>query len=530
MGRRRRGAPRGTGSPTGPTAGPAPARGAGTLLRIVVFLCGAVLMALEIVGSRILAPYFGNSIFVWGSLISIVLLALTVGYYGGGRLADRWPRAVALAGLIAIPGVLIFLLPFGYPAVNRSVAATELGTRWGPLVASLVLFLLPSCFLGTVSPYAVRLQATAVARVGTTAGVLYAVSTAGSIVGTLLTAFFLIPTLGVGNIVHALGFTLVLCAVALLAVERRRAWSLVLVVLLVLMGASLAWQARASARTAGVLLDQDTFYHHIQVIEAGEARYLDFDNLRQSGLTIADPADLRLAYTRTMLLGLAFRPAATEVLFIGLGGGSIPNRLWRDVSALRIDVAEIDPAVIRVAERYFDLRQDDRLRVHAADGRLFVLRGRRTYDLAFLDAYNSDTIPFHLTTREFYRELKRRLAPGGAVVSNIIGALAGPRSRLLRAMVKTIQAEFPQVYLLPVGLQSWSERDAIRNVIVAGSLEPGRASPADLRARVAALAAEGKLPPFATNLIAQYTDERVTTDDVPLLTDDYAPVDSLLHL
>jgi spermidine synthase len=532
LGRRRRKALSHPASPpaAGPAAGPASIRAASAVLRGVVFVCGAVIMALEIAGSRLLAPYFGNSVFVWGSLIGIVLLALAVGYYAGGLLADRWPRAAALAGLIVVPGILIFLLPFGYPAVNRAIAATDLGTRWGPLAASLVLFLVPSCFLGTVSPYAVRLQATAVARVGTTAGVLYAISTAGSIVGTLLTAFFLIPTLGVGNIVHALGVTLVLCALALLALEQRRAWALALLALLMLMGVSLAWQARAATRAAGVLLHQDSFYHHILVFDEGGARFMDFDNLRQSAVTLADPADLRLAYTRTMLLGLAFRPEASAVLCIGLGGGSIPKRLHRDLPELRLDVVEIDPAVVRAAEQFFDLRQDDRLRVHAIDGRLFVLRGGPRYDLAFLDAYNSDTIPFHLATREFYRDLKRRLAPDGAVVSNIIGALAGRRSRLLRAMVKTIQAEFPQVYLLPVGLQGWSGRDEIRNVIVVGSLAPDRLAPAALRSRVAALVGAGRLPPFATDLIGQYTDERVAGEDVPLLTDDYAPVEALLHL
>src|SRR5512134_3708363 len=182
------------------------------LLYAVVFVCGAVLMALEIVGSRMLAPYFGNSIFVWGSLISVVLAALSLGYWLGGIVADRWPRFSVLAMLIAVPGVIIALLPFVYPGLNRAIAGGDVGSRLGPLIASLILFLVPSVLLGTISPFAVRLQARAVASVGSTAGGLYAVSTAGSILGTLVTAFYLITILGVGNIVHGLGLTLLLTA------------------------------------------------------------------------------------------------------------------------------------------------------------------------------------------------------------------------------------------------------------------------------------------------------------------------------
>ena len=184
------------------------------LLHVVVFVCGAVLMGLEIVGSRILAPHFGNSIFVWGSLISVVLAALSLGYWLGGIVADRWPRLSVLGVLIAIPGIMIAVLPFGYPALNRAIAIGDLGARLGPLISCVVLFLVPSVFLGTISPFAVRLQARAVTSVGTTAGGLYAVSTAGSIAGTLLTAFYLIVVMGVANIVHGLGLTLLLTAAA----------------------------------------------------------------------------------------------------------------------------------------------------------------------------------------------------------------------------------------------------------------------------------------------------------------------------
>src|SRR5262249_37979815 len=192
------------------------------LLNVIVFVSGAVLMSLEIVGSRVLAPYFGNSISVWGSLISVVLAALSAGYYWGGLLSEKNPSFSRLLILLAIPGVMIFVLPFLYPSVNLWIAENDFGPRLNPLIAGAIFFLVPGFFLGTVSPYAIRLAATALSTVGFTAGALYALSTCGSIFGTLFTAFYLIPVLGVANIIHALGITLMLLALVMWPLTRER--------------------------------------------------------------------------------------------------------------------------------------------------------------------------------------------------------------------------------------------------------------------------------------------------------------------
>jgi hypothetical protein len=196
------------------------------LLNIVVFVSGAVLMALEIVGSRVLAPYFGSSIFVWGSLISVIMAALSLGYYWGGWLSAREPSFGKLLVLLVIPGIMIFFLPFIYPTVNEWVAGIDFGNRLNPLIASSIFFLLPGVFLGTISPYVIRLAATTLAMVGSTAGTLYAVSTFGSICGTLLTAFYLIPLMGVSNIIHALGITLICLSLLIAPMVRVRSVSM----------------------------------------------------------------------------------------------------------------------------------------------------------------------------------------------------------------------------------------------------------------------------------------------------------------
>jgi spermidine synthase len=464
---------------------------------------------------------------VWGSLISVVLAALSLGYWLGGIVADRWPRLSVLGVLIAIPGIMIALLPFVYPPLNRAIAGSDLGTRLSPLVSSLVLFLVPSVFLGTVSPFAVRLQARAVTSVGTTAGGLYAVSTAGSIAGTLVTAFYLITVLGVGNIVHALGLTLLLAAVAVFLGERRVVRAALALGCAGLLFLAMAWAARARAVEQGLILDIESFYNHIHLVDDGGTRYMDFDNLRQSAMLLEDPWELRLRYTRFLALALAFQPEPKRALILGLGGGSFPKRLYRDFPQLVVDAVDIDPEVLAIARRYFQVPEDSRLRLHNRDGRRFVRETDATYDLIFLDAYNSDTIPFHLTTREFYRELTARLAPGGIVVSNIIGSLRGPQSAFFRAMYRTLAETFPTVHVIPTYEVSGGLALGEINIILVATQDRTRLTRAELMARAGRVG--GRLVP-ASDLVeyASYLLEvPITVSDVPILTDDYAPVELL---
>ncbi len=526
------------------------------MLRLVVFLGGAILMALEIVGSRVLSPYFGSSIFVWGSLISIFLTALSVGYYWGGRLADRRPNLKVLGALVAIPGALIWLLPFYFPIVNEWVAAMDLGPRFSPLLTSTLLFAVPSIFLGTISPYAIRLEIQSVETAGNTAGSLYALSTAGSIVGTLAASFFLIPMMGVRNILHTLGLLLLIIAAGSLLMgvrqgtkrphtkefgatsnksrtqrtqprQRGRANTLVLLLAvgLVLLGALTPWEGESSE----FVYTKESLYHHIKVRDAGRLRILHFDNSFQSAINLDDPDEQVFMYTRYLHLGRLFAPDAQNSIFVGLGAGSAPRRFHRDYPEMTIDVVEIDPEVVAVAERYFGLETDERLRVWARDGRLFTKQTDARYDLAVLDAYFAESIPFHLTTVEFLREVQSRLTADGVVVANVIGAVSGPQSRLFRSMLATYDEVFPQVYVFLVGASGKLPNDTVRNIIVIATQGGERLS----REQIAALAEQSlqsgamsiDVRPFVDSLVG----EPIPTADVPVLTDDYAPVDALQH-
>ena len=497
------------------------------ILRLVVFGSGAVLMGLEIVGSRVIAPFFGSSVFVWGGLISIFLAALSLGYYLGGTMADRWPRVTVLATLLGLAGAAILTLPLVARPVLMWFDAWNLGPRLNPLLASVTLFALPSVLMGTTSPFAIKLVTRDLATVGTSAGVLYALSTAGSIAGTIGTAFFLVPMLGVRAILYLLGLTLLALAGLLLILQagRRPHVALVGAVLSAILVAPAAG-APIALPTTRVVYEKDSAYHQISVLEDGLNRYLRFNRSFQGGMVIRDPFESPFLYTSYAHLGRIFHPASQRMLLIGLGAGTIPKRFTRDYADVAVESVELDPAVVEVAKRFFEVKEDARHRIHVADGRVFVRRTDARYDVIILDAYFAEGIPFHLATREFLEQVRDRLAPGGIVVSNIIGAMEGANSTLFRALHKTYASVFPGLYPFPTAYSVGRDPTETRTIILISTTRVGMRGD-EIVAAARRLRAEGRVRLPVDRYARDYYDRRIATDDVPLLTDNYAPVDIL---
>jgi spermidine synthase len=226
-------------------------------------------------------------------------------------------------------------------------------------------------------------------------------------------------------------------------------------------------------------------------------------------------------YTQYLHLAMVFHDTPQRALFIGLGGGSAPRRFHRDYPTLLIDVAELDPEVVSIAKRYFLFQESERLKVQAVDGRIFLQKTPYRYDVIVLDAYYADAIPFHLSTREFFKELKAKLTPTGIVVSNIIGSVRGADSKLFRSILKTMGSEFAQTYVFPV--------EEISNIIVIATQGQERLSKQEVIRQSRRLEDERKVQFPLERFAHTYVLERIPLDDVPLLTDDYAPVDGLLH-
>src|SRR5918996_1446962 len=494
------------------------------LLNIIVFISGAVLVGLEIVGSRVLAPYFGSSIFVWGSLISVVMAALSVGYYWGGWLSAREPSYSRLLTLLLIPGILIFILPFFYLPVNEWIVSIDFGIRLNPLIASSIFFLPPGIFLGTVSPYVIRLAATKLSTVGSTAGTLYAVSTCGSIFGTLLTAFYLIPLIGVRNIIHSLGITLICLSLVVVPLVKVRSLAVrrAVTALFVIGFITMWWTPKTWAKN---ILQKDTFYHRIRIEEDNEARYMYFDRTLQSAMNLKDPTALRLIYSRYTSLGFAFRPDAKKILIIGLGGGSIPKKLLKEFPSLEIDAVELDPEVIQIAKTHFNVRESNNLRLHAQDGRMFLSRTRHQYDIIMLDAYFTDAMPFHLATKEFFELAQKKLTPNGIIVANLISAVTGPSGKIVRSFVKTQRQVFPQTYIFAARRPDNVSVDTIQNVIVIATRDKQRLDIKEIVKRATSID-KGLFPNPIQDIAVAYFDRPLPDHDVPVLTDDYAPTDN----
>jgi spermidine synthase len=507
-------------------------------LKSLVFISGAVLMGLEMAGSRVLAIHFGSSIYVWGSIIGIFLAALAAGYYAGGLAADRKPSFMLLNLIALIAGCWLVLLPFYDNFIARGIRSTNLGARIEPLLATVVLFGGPSILMGMVSPFSVRLSAFAVERIGNVAGRLYALSTLGSIAGTLVTAFWLVPMIGVNTILKALGLALIV--ISLVGMPRSRASLKIVAPLLMVVLAGLLIKAPAFIPLRldqHLLYDGDSPYHHIMVIDDDHTnnRMLMFDNYSQSIVSRTPPYESN-SYTNSFQVARIFKPNPKRVLFIGGGGAVGPRKFLSEDPDVRVDLVEIDPMVVQLSYDYFHLTNNDRLHVYIEDGRRFVRRAAERYDLVVLDAFTVRAhMPFHLATREFMQEIKERLAPGGVFLVNVVSAIDGSRSRILRSEYKTAASVFDSLYVFPRPFdpeRGQAEPLSVtrpRNVMLI-ALNGSEQWSAESIAKSARSLQEAGLvhtPTFLDDALNFYVG-RVRTDDVPLLTDNYAPIDTMV--
>jgi spermidine synthase len=532
-------------SPAPSGASPAPGRAADWPLRILVFIAGFVLMGFEIAGSRVLAPTFGNSVYVWGALIGVVLAALGLGYWFGGVIADRWPsrRLLGAIGLCASAGILA--APFLGPVVCDAIG--ERYPVFGPVLASVALFLAPSLLLGVVSPFAIRLQTRAIESVGRTAGLLYALSTIGSFAGTFVTTFALIPWVGTAVILKCLGGALMAASAAAMVTRFRDA--IPLSVGLVVAAFWMSLQApRTFAGRGGELVqyEVETPYHFIFVTDDDfGSRYLRFNHHIESQIGPAPEHAGRSAYTQFFHLVPAFAHPLRRVCFIGAGGGVGPREFLQAYPGVRVDCVDIDPVVLRVCQDYFYVpRNHPDLAMIERDGRIFFRgeRGQGPYDAVVLDAFTTGgRIPFHLTTLEYFKEIRERLAPGGVLLMNVISALEGSRSAIARAVHRTMSEAFGDAAPPPPGGTGArhvftfdvhryrpdgtpASAETTRNVIFVAARTATTLDAAVRRAE--GLAADRKLRDGVPGLLSRNLVKPMDFN-ATLLTDDYAPIETM---
>jgi spermidine synthase len=420
-------------------------------LPLLVFVVGTGSLGAEIAAVRLLSPYFGASTVVWANTIGVVLVALSVGYWLGGRFADRHPHMRGLCLLALTAAVLLAAVPFAAdPLLDLGVEALDeisAGAFFGSLLAVLVLVAVPVLLLGAVSPWALRLAVRDVEEAGTVAGRLYALSTAGSLLGTLISALVLIPLVGTRR--TFLIFALAIAVTAVLGLRPIRRYALAPVGMAILIALPVG-TLKAGDSAGRVIHERETAYQYARVIEYDSGRRTLELNEGQADHSVYDPRSVLTGDVWDGHLVLPFavldRPPR-RVAILGNAAGTTSRAYERYFPATRVDGVEIDGELSEIGRRYFDMN-NPQLRLYHEDARPFLRRIDADYDVISVDAYRQPYIPFYLATREFFELARDRLAPGGVVVVNA-GHPEG-QEELEKVLAATMGDVFPHVMRDPL--------------------------------------------------------------------------------
>jgi predicted membrane-bound spermidine synthase len=474
------------------------------------FLVGGIILVVEIVGTRIMSPYYGASIYVWSSLIGVTLASLAGGYLLGGYVADRWPGVDTLAAELIGAAIFLVLIPW----FRRDVLiwSTPLGLKAGSIVGAALLFAPPLVVLGMTGPLAIRLVTMEFTVLGRGVGWIYGISTLGSMVGSILTGFVLIPNFSVRTLLIALAAVLLVMGGGGLLLSRRALAAGGTAVLALIACAPLGTTA---TWPSNVVYLANSFYGELKVVDVRNVRLLLINGV-DNGLVDRLTFDSLAPYISYFDYLPGARPQARRALFIGLGSGSTPRAFYLRYG-LASKVVEIDPAILDIARKYFDLPAN--VPVILEDGRRYVERTDERYDFVVLDAFNSELHPTHLFTREFFESVDRILTPGGVFAINVL-AMPHAEPDAWRAVYATLRERFSHIRIfLGDDLQDRSAIGYTNMFFVASHeslppAEPGRGG-----------------NPRETQVLAQMAQHEMVGRPEPgvgvVLTDDYNPLDDL---
>jgi spermidine synthase len=486
-------------------------------LELIVFSSGAVVMILELVGARILAPYLGTSIIVWTGLIGIVLASLSLGYFIGGKFADKGPSMSRLSMIILGSGFLIAICVLIQKPVLTFLSQSQTSIYLNVVLATTLLFGPPSIGLGMITPYAVKMKIISLETSGSAVGRMYALSTIGSIAGTFLSGFVLVAFFAGTSILFFLA--IIMGFLSLLASVRPVVPAKIALVVIGAVGIAAVNSMRGLAEEHG-FFDIDSRYNRIRiyqgqeqdsgrmirVISTGPDRY-------QSAIYIDDPDELVLEYTKYFRLIKHFNPDIENALMLGGGAYSFPKYFLKALPNARMDVVEIDPEFTRLARKHFFMEDDPRLGIIHQDGRTFLNNCQQKYDAVVADVFSgSYYIPFQMTTLQAVNRMYSILNENGVVVMNLISSVEGINSRFFQAQFITFQEVFPQVFAFLVDAQKNPEDS--QNIII--------------------IAFKSKSPKTMSNPCNElhHMLENLWQGefeyDLPILTDNFAPVDRYL--
>jgi len=420
-------------------------------LYLTVIISGGAVMILELLGTRIIGPFYGVSLYVWSSLIAVTLIALAVGYYLGGYIADRY-AAIRLPHVILIGALSSVIIP--YISSTVLTLTDPLGIRVGGFVSALLLFTLPLTCLAMVGPFVIKQATHDLDGVGRAAGSVYAVSTLGSVVGTLLLGFYLLPHFGTRAIIFTLAAILV--GLALLLAWRDRQVgvttlatglpALLLAVLISTLAVNGYAQPREQVAGFKLLHEEESIYGWVRVVEDENkgARLLLSDSSVLSAMQISNGQSM-LGYQIIFRLIPGFRPQSRDSLLIGLGGGQVARDLR--ASGINVDTIEIDPAVASAAKEYFGFKPTGEFIVGDARYEIKNLSHKR-YDFIMHDCFTGGSEPTHLLTLEMLSKLRDLLKGDGVLALNYVGFREGDGADAVASVYKTVQSLFPHIRII----------------------------------------------------------------------------------
>lgn len=481
------------------------------LLIFIAFIAGYLIMSLELLGFRILAPYFGNSIYVWGCLIGLILAALAGGYYLGGWLADRRPDLRSILKLYLVAAIFLLANLFIYLPILKYL--TNWGIIWGSLAATLLIFFVPMVALAAVSPGIIKILASQ-EKTGRAAGLVYAWGTIGSLLGTFLTTFVLIPYFGSRLTLYSCFFLalVVLVIVLLTSGERKQILFLILFLLISLVA------LRSPVLPSGVILETESVYNQIRLIDTEKMILLTLNSQRyelsQSGY-VKGGTLINLSLVDLFNIGPMITPAK-NLLVLGMAGGVSVRQHQQYSPETKIDAVEIDPKIIAIAKQRFGIRESDNLKIIEADARPFLEKSQATYDMIEIDLFQgSPYIPFYVLTQEFFQAAFSHLTPQGLLMMNIY---APSHQEILVPILATINSVFPSVYIIP-----FSDNFVVLATHSATNTEEIKGQIKDAQAKISSdlkLAAD-----YTLDLIEKYQPDKKT----PIFTDDWAPVEMITY-
>ena len=495
-------------------------------VEIVLFIVNAIYMILELVASRVLSPYFGNSNVIWTSVIGIILLSTSTGNFIGGKIADKSKRnennlKTNINIILILIGVLIFIIPLIQKNLMQGVIYVIKDLKIGAIISTVVLFFMPAMFIGMLSPIIIKLKMSNIENAGKISGNIYALATLGSIVGTFLGGFFLVPNFGSNEILFVLSMVIFILNLLLYNKENLRKLAICIVAGVLINVICFSYYSKTNATNGekvlngenGIRVEYDTQYGKVNIYNStykeNHIRHLNIDRGNESATYVDENKCYELVYEYTKYYDLMFKASREikDTLMIGGAGYSYPKYYISNYADKNMDVVEIDEKVTDIAKKYFfldklikeyNIEKNKRMNLITQDGRVYLNNNEKKYDAILNDAFSGDTPAKTLTTIEAAQNIYSSLNDGGIYLTNVISSIDGKNSKFIKAEVKTLKEVFKNVYVIPCDNKDNLQKIQ-NNMIVA-----------------------------TDDIIDIHDGVNIDTKEAVLLTDNYCPIEALI--